>query len=42
MKLWNSKEEKVFINICILEKIFLVKDVMEEILVEVLEFEDFI
>lgn len=36
MKLWNKKEEKVFINICILEKVFVVKDVSDEELVKVL------
>lgn len=36
MKLWNKKEEEVFINICILEKVFVVKDVSDEELVKVL------
>ena len=40
MKLRNSKEEKVFINICTSEKIPPAKDITEETLVEVLESED--
>lgn len=40
MKLRNSKEEKVFINICTSDKMPPAQDITEETLVEVLQSED--